>query len=125
MSYPIPAPRRPLDPRPKNPFRAGPPGPICASCAHRTCRAGRARTLPRLGGHRTEFVPEHRQAAQMQAHPSPTTTLNGHLRRSLDPNPHLMIFFGEATQSFWVASTSGMVEARTLDDLLTHLWTHH
>lgn len=107
MTYPIPAPRRPLDPRPKNPFRTNAPDPNCASCAHRTCRAGRARTLPRLGGHRTEFAPEHRQAARLQAR-----------------NPHLMIFFGEATQSFWVASTSGMVEARTFDDLLTHLWAH-
>ncbi|MGW8437526.1 hypothetical protein ACWGKS_20450 [Nocardiopsis sp. NPDC055879] len=93
MNHPIPAPRRPVDTRPTNStgttFTPTPPrptpttGPACATCTHRTCRTQRARTLPRLGGHRSEYAREHAQAAQIQAQ-----------------NSHLLIYFGEATQSF-------------------------
>ncbi|SIO90761.1 hypothetical protein BQ8420_28315 [Nocardiopsis sp. JB363] len=34
----------------------------------------------------------------------------------------LLVWWGEATQSFWVASATGMYEAKTYDDLLAHLW---
>lgn len=104
MTHPIPAPRRPVDFRP-NKSRSVSTGLVCADCAHRTCRAGRAKKLPRLGGHRSEFAYEHHQAAQLQA-----------------CHPRLLIYFGEATQSFWVASPSEMVEARSFDELLVHLW---
>lgn len=108
MSHPIPAPRRPQDLRSNSPYRPLPAsGPTCAFCTHRTCRAYRAQHLPRLGGHRTEFAREHRQAARLQAH-----------------HPRSIIWFGEATQSFWVASASGLVEAETIDAVLTYLWTH-
>lgn len=127
MSHPIPAPRRPVDTRPihaAHPLRSAgttrptgttftpaPPrpapttGPACASCVHRTCRTQRARTLPRLGGHRAEFALEHQQAVTLQAR-----------------HRGLLVWWGEATQSFWVASATGMYEAKTYDDLLAHLW---
>ncbi|WP_033304219.1 hypothetical protein [Nocardiopsis alkaliphila] len=114
MNHPIPAPRRPVDTRPAptgTVFTPAPPrpvvtsGPACVSCTHRTCRAQRARTLPRLGGHRAEFALEHHQAATLQAR-----------------HRGLITWFGEATQSFWVASATGMYEAKTYDDLLAHLW---
>lgn len=104
MTHPIPAPRRPVDFR-SNKSRSVSPGPVCADCAHRTCRAGRAQKLPRLGGHRSEFVHEHHQAAQLQA-----------------CHPRLLIYYGEATQSFWVASPAGLSEAGPFDELLVHLW---
>lgn len=117
MNHPIPAPRRPVDTHPTHPtgttFTPAPPrpapttGPACASCDHRVCRTQRARTLPRLGGHRSEFSLEHAQAAQVQAR-----------------NRHLLIYFGEATQSFWIATPSGLIEARDVDDLLLKLWPH-
>ncbi|MFE1078121.1 hypothetical protein ACFYOC_02215 [Nocardiopsis alba] len=105
MTHPIPAPRNPADHRPNfsTPSRAS--GPACASCAHRTCRTHRAQTLPRLGGHRAEFAHEHDQAARIQAH-----------------HPGVVVWFGEATQSFWVATSTGMMEAETLDHLLALLW---
>ena len=117
MNHPIPAPRRPVDTRPIHvtgtTFTPSPPrpapttGPVCASCDHRTCRSQRARTLPRLGGHRAEFALEHAQAAALQAR-----------------HPHLLVYFGEATQSFWIATPSGLVEARGVDELLLKLWPH-
>ncbi|WP_017603787.1 hypothetical protein [Nocardiopsis alkaliphila] len=117
MNHPIPAPRRPVDTRPAHltgtirtpaPPRPAPQsGPACASCAHHACRAQRARTLPRLGGHRAEFSREHHQAAQIQAR-----------------HPHLLVYFGEATQSFWIATPSGLIEARDVDELLLKLWPH-
>ena len=115
MNHPIPAPRRPVDTRPTHStgttFTPAPPrpapntGPACASCTHRSCRTQRARALPRLGGHRAEFALEHQQAAALQAR-----------------HRGLITWFGEATQSFWVASPTGMYEAKTYDDLLAHLW---
>lgn len=72
---------------------------------HSTCRTHRAQTLPRLGGHRSEFSAEHHKAALLQA-------------RYRGP----IIFFGESTQSYWVASAAGLAEARTWDGLLAHLW---
>ncbi|GAB3723326.1 hypothetical protein [Nocardiopsis nanhaiensis] len=108
MTHPIPVPRRPLGSRPVNPFRPpGVPGPACASCTHRTCRSCRAQNLPRLGGHRAEFALEHQKAAQIQAR-----------------YPRQIVWFGESTQSFWVASRGGLYEAKDWDDLLAHLWAH-
>ncbi|GAA1106427.1 hypothetical protein [Nocardiopsis metallicus] len=108
MSHPIPESRRPLDSRPNNPYRPpAVPGPACASCAHRTCRSCRAQTLPRLGGHRAEFALEHHKAARLQAR-----------------HPHQIVWFGESTQSFWVASRNCLYEAKDWDDLLAHLWAH-
>lgn len=117
MNHPIPAPRRPMDTRPARStgttFTPTPPcpapttGPACISCDHRSCRTQRARILPRLGGHRSEYAREHAQAAQIQAQ-----------------NSHLLIYFGESTQSFWIATTSGLVEARDVDELLLKLWPH-
>lgn len=106
MSHPIPSPRRPLDNRPALYFRSAPsPGPTCVMCTHHTCRVRRAEQLPRLGGHRAEFAAEHTRAAQVQAQ-----------------HRNYVIWFGEATQSFWVASTAGMAETKTLDELMAYLW---
>ena len=129
MNHPIPAPRRPLATRPSqaagtnhlvgtvqptgtvftsDPRRPAPAtGPACASCVHRTCRTQRAGALPRLGGHRAEFALEHQQAAALQAR-----------------HRHLLIWWGEATQSFWIATPSGLIEARDVDELLLKLWPH-
>lgn len=54
-----------------------------------------------LGGQKCEFAREHRIAAEIQA-----------------DNPHSVLWFGEATQSYWVASADGLQEARTLGGLL-------
>ena len=107
MSHPIPAPRRPVDTRSAASTRTATTSTpaACVSCTHPTCRTRRARTLPRLGGHRAEFALEHRQAAQVQAH-----------------NRHLLIYFGESTQSFWIATSHGLTEARDVDELLLKLW---
>ena len=117
MSHPIPAPRRPVDTRPIHAtgttFTPAPPrpapttGPACPTCDHPSCRDRRARALPRLGGHRAEYAREHAQAAQVQTR-----------------HRHLLIYFGEATQSFWIATPSGLVEARDVDELLLKLWPH-
>ncbi|GAA1459154.1 hypothetical protein NE857_29475 [Nocardiopsis exhalans] len=61
----------------------------------------RAVKLPMLGGQRCEFAKEHRIAAEIQA-----------------DNPQLVLWFGEATQSYWVASAEGLREAQTLGRLL-------
>ena len=114
MNNPIPAPRRPVDTRPTGTtFTPTPPrpalttGPACVSCDHRTCRSQRARSLPRLGGHRSEYAREHAQAAQLQSH-----------------YRHLIVYYGEATQSFWAATPTGLIEAFHIDALLLALWTH-
>lgn len=96
MTNPIPAPRRPQD-----------SGLTCASCAHRICRTTRAQGLPLLGGQRSEFAAEHQRANRLQA-----------------LHPRLIVWFGESTQSFWVASRTGLYEAKDWDDLLAHLWAH-
>ncbi|GHD15886.1 hypothetical protein GCM10007147_03780 [Nocardiopsis kunsanensis] len=105
--HPIPQPRtaQPAHaaPRPAQPGDL--PGTSCPTCAHSTCRTHRAQSLPRLGGHRAEFSTEHTRAAMLQAR-----------------HRGLIIFFGEATQSYWVASAAGLAEARTWDGLLAHLW---
>ena len=56
-----------------------------------------ARQLPRLGGHRAEFAHEHAQAAAVQV-------------RHRD----LTIWWGESTQSFWIAGPAGLVGFGTL-----------
>ncbi|MFL1446647.1 hypothetical protein, partial [Nocardiopsis protaetiae] len=104
MTHTIPRPRPPLEPLAKRP---GARGPHCPACEHPSCRRFRARDLPLLGGHRAEFLREHRHAATLQAR-----------------YPHLVIWFGEATGSYWVASAAGLTEVpdrATLTRLLAPL----
>ncbi|WP_047869854.1 hypothetical protein [Nocardiopsis sp. RV163] len=103
MQNPIPSPRRPDDfrPIPMLPRRTPLIGPTCPSCDHPSCRTRRAQRLPRLGGHRAEFAVEHARAAAVQAR-----------------NRHLVIWWGEATQSFWIATPAGLTEAADTDALL-------
>ncbi|WP_026127375.1 hypothetical protein [Nocardiopsis lucentensis] len=102
MTHPIPAHRPPSDqlcrpvPRPQPLL-----GPFCPSCVHRSCRERRAERLPRIGGHRAEFAREHLRAASVQAR-----------------YPHLVVWFGESTQSYWVAGSGGLTEAPNLGALL-------
>lgn len=106
MRNPIPSPRRPDDfrPFPMLPRRTPLIGPACPSCDHPSCRTRRAQRLPRLGGHRAEFAREHAQAAAAQA-----------------SNRHLVVWWGEATQSFWIATPAGLTEAADIDALLLAL----
>lgn len=108
MQNPIPSPRPSSDPR----YRTLPPrspliGPVCPACTHPSCRRRRAERLPRLGGHRAEYSRERAQAAHVQ-------------RRY----PHLIVYYGEVTQSFWTAGPAGLEEAHGLDTLLLKLWPH-
>ncbi|WP_435105225.1 hypothetical protein [Nocardiopsis synnemataformans] len=82
-------------------------GPACPVCDHPSCRVRRAQRLPRLGGHRSEFAREHTQAAEVQK-----------------CYRHLIIWWGESTQSFWAITPTGMVEAADVDALLLLLWSH-
>ncbi|WP_017588354.1 hypothetical protein [Nocardiopsis ganjiahuensis] len=126
MQHPIPRPRRsddlrPLPSRPRHNPLEGPACPPVAlhhpqrtpsaqpfpGCEHPSCRQRRAQNLPRLGGHRSEYAREHTQAAQLQAH-----------------YRHLIVYYGEATQSFWAATPTGMIEAPDVDTLLLALWTY-
>ncbi|MFC9086334.1 hypothetical protein [Nocardiopsis dassonvillei] len=109
MRNPIPSPRRPDDfrPFPMLPRRTPLIGPTCPSCDHPSCRTRRAQRLPRLGGHRAEFAREHAKAAAAQAR-----------------NRHLVIWWGEATQSFWIATPAGLTEAADIDALLLTLRPH-
>jgi hypothetical protein len=105
VTHPIPVPRPSSDPShrplPSLPRRHPLVGPFCPACEHPSCRRCRAARLPRLGGHRSEFVREHARAADLQHY-----------------NPHLLIWFGEQTLSHWVASHAGLTEARDSGDLL-------
>ncbi|WDZ92691.1 hypothetical protein PV789_09275 [Nocardiopsis sp. HUAS JQ3] len=113
MQNPIPSPRRSDDDRPIRPIHPVSPlprrtplvGPVCPVCEHPSCRVRRAQRLPRLGGHRAEFAPEHAQAAALQAR-----------------HRHLIIYFGESTQSFWAVTSTGLLEAPNVDALLLALW---
>lgn len=115
MTHPIPAPRPSsdsVDPSYRTPPRRGPlTGPHCTTCEHPSCRRRRAQHLPRLGGHLAEYRSEHVLAAAVQAR-----------------NPHLIIWYGERTGSYWVASSTGLAEvpdSETLDRLfpsLLELW---
>ncbi|GAB3751032.1 hypothetical protein GCM10027590_68970 [Nocardiopsis nanhaiensis] len=60
-----------------------------------------------MGGHRSEYADEHTQAARIQAR-----------------HPNLSIWWGEATQSFWIATPAGLEEAPDIDALLLLLWPH-
>ena len=126
MTHPIPAPRPSSDPlyrtRPGLPRRGPLIGPVCPpvalrhpqrtpsarfspGCTHPSCRRIRAERLPRLGGHLAEYRDEHAFAASVQAQ-----------------NRHLIIWYGEKTGSYWVASSTGLAEvpdAQTLTRLLT------
>ena len=109
MTHPIPAPRPARDPlyrtRPGLPRRGPLIGPVCPSCTHPSCRRIRAEELPILGGHKAEYRDEHAFAASVQAR-----------------NRHLIIWYGERTGSFWVASSTGLAEVpdgETLIRLLT------
>ena len=108
MQKPIPSPRPSSDPLYRTlPRRSPLIGPVCPACTHPSCRRRRAERLPRLGGHRTEYSREHAQAAQVQRQ-----------------YPRLLVYYGEATQSFWIAGPAGLEEAPDLDTLLLKLWPH-
>lgn len=109
MSNPIPRLRRSDDfrPLPTLPRRRPLVGPACPVCEHPSCRTRRAQRLPRLGGHRAEFAVEHARAAAVQAR-----------------HRGLVIWWGEATQSFWIATPAGLEEARDVDSLLLLLRPH-
>ncbi|MBB4933882.1 hypothetical protein F4561_004702 [Lipingzhangella halophila] len=77
----------------------------CPACAHPDCRTRRAARQPRLRGHTAEFVAEHRTAAAVQAR-----------------HPGVVVWFGEATQSYWAAAPAGLIEAPDIDTLLLGLW---
>ncbi|MFW6639925.1 hypothetical protein ACOALZ_07745 [Nocardiopsis algeriensis] len=108
MTHPIPAQRTSVDPRPEPallPWRQPLPGPVCVACDHPSCRRRRAQRLPRLGGHRAEYSREHTQAAALQRQ-----------------YRHLIVYYGEATQSFWAITPAGLVEGCDIDALLLALW---
>ncbi|WP_040699220.1 hypothetical protein [Nocardiopsis kunsanensis] len=108
MQNPIPSPRPSSDPLYRSlPHRPALVGPACTVCDHPSCRRRRAQRLPRLGGHRSEYSREHAQAAQVQRQ-----------------YRHLIIWWGENTQSFWVATPAGLEEAPDVDALLLKLWPH-
>ncbi|WP_370013129.1 hypothetical protein [Nocardiopsis sp. LDBS0036] len=96
---------RPIPPLPR---RTPLVGPVCPVCEHPSCRVRRAQRLPRLGGHRSEFSREHAQAAAVQAR-----------------HRHLIVYYGEATQSFWAVTPTGLLEAVSADALLLALWPHN
>ncbi|WP_344974316.1 hypothetical protein [Salinactinospora qingdaonensis] len=77
----------------------------CRACAHPPCRAQRAAGQSRQRGRTAEFAVEHHTVATLQAR-----------------YPHLVIWFGEATQSYWAATSTGLVEAANPDALLLTLW---
>lgn len=111
MTHLIPAPRPSSDPlhRPLPP-RGPLVGPACVSCSHPSCRRRRAQRLPRLGGHLAEYVREHALADSIQSR-----------------HPGLVVWFGEATLSYWVAGPNGLTEApdaRALTLLLRKLLVH-
>nr|WP_117198695.1 hypothetical protein [Nocardiopsis sp. TNDT3] len=114
MQNPIPSPRRsdgvrPMPrPIPSLPRRTPLVGPVCPHCEHPSCRVRRAQRLPRLGGHRSEFSREHAQAAAIQKR-----------------YRHLIVYYGEATQSFWAVTPAGLLEAANADALLLALWPHN
>ncbi|WP_028648231.1 hypothetical protein [Nocardiopsis sp. CNT312] len=108
MTHPIPAPRPASDRlyRTPPPLPRRPPlvGPFCPACTHPSCRRRRAQRLPLRGGHRDEYRREHAWAADLQAR-----------------NRHLVIWYGERTGSYWVASSTGLAEvpdAATLEWVL-------
>ncbi|MBR8740818.1 hypothetical protein DSY14_03600 [Nocardiopsis sp. MG754419] len=102
MTHPIPEPRRSAELVHRSPRRPlSPSGPFCAACGHRTCRSLRALRLPLIGGHRCEFAKEHLRAAAVQAR-----------------HPHFVIWFGESSQAYWIATAEGLSEARSVDELL-------
>lgn len=131
MTHPIPKPRPSSEPLhrsfPTLPQRGPLVGPFCppvtlhhpqrtpsaqssSGCTHTSCRRRRAQGLPRLGGHRAEYQREHALAATLQRH-----------------NPHLIVWFGESTGSYWVASSTGLAEVpdtATLDRLLAPELAH-
>ncbi|WP_150241181.1 hypothetical protein [Nocardiopsis quinghaiensis] len=104
MTHPIPDPRPSSDPLylnpPPLPRRRPLEGPFCPACEHPSCRRRRAARLPLLGGHRSEYSREHALAAAFQ-------------RR----NPCLVIWYGEKTGSYWVASSTGLAEASDIATL--------
>ncbi|WP_148046407.1 hypothetical protein [Halostreptopolyspora alba] len=77
----------------------------CSECAHPECRTRRAFHQPRLCGHTAEFAAEHRTAIAVQTR-----------------HPGVVIWFGEATQSYWAAAPGGLIEAADSDTLLLALW---
>lgn len=75
-------------------------GPVCLTCMHRSCRAHRAEAQPRQGGQRMEFASEHAEAKRVQA-----------------LNPGVLVWYGETTQSYWIATASGLSEVENIEAL--------
>lgn len=92
--------RAPSPARRTDDLAAHPYGPTCPACAHRSCRALRADHQPRRGGRRREFGAEHATADMLN------------LRRN-----DLIFWYGEATQTYWVATPTGLVEAQDAEEL--------
>lgn len=91
--------------------RTGPLHPFvdlaCPTCERSFCRDRSVQHFPCLGGHCSESSREHAQTVRVQA-----------LRR------RLLAYFGETTQSFWIATASRLVEAHDVDALLLRMWPH-
>lgn len=77
----------------------------CAACTHPPCRTLRAENQVRRCGRSAEFAAEHRNAVALQAR-----------------YRHRVIWFGEATQSYWAATSAGLIEGADVDALLLALW---
>ncbi|MFV2197430.1 hypothetical protein [Nocardiopsis sp. LOL_012] len=110
MTHPIPAPRKPADVRQIRLTQSAGPltEPACSACAHPSCRTRRAARQRLSGGRRAEFAREHTRAAAIQVR-----------------YPGCIVYFGEATQSYWAVTRSGLVEARHIDGLLLELWREY
>ncbi|MDT0300681.1 hypothetical protein [Streptomonospora wellingtoniae] len=96
---PVPPPREPADIADTPPTRRP-----CTDCAHPLCRTRRAGRQDRIYGRTPEFAREHRTAAALRAR-----------CRSA------VVWFGEATQSYWAATPGGLIEAPDADTLLLTL----
>jgi hypothetical protein len=111
MTHPIPAPRPSSDPMFRRlPRRRPLEGPYCPRCEHPSCRRLRAARQPRLGGQHAEYSREHARATALQTR-----------------HRHLVIWFGEQTLSYWVASSTGLAEvpdAEALERLLSRVPVH-
>lgn len=105
---PPPAPTRrpaPTPPPPRGPAEPAAVLSACATCTHPACRARRSASQPRMYGRTSEFTPEHRTAAAIQAR-----------------HPHAVVWFGESTQSYWSATPTALTEAPDPDTPLLNLW---
>ncbi|GAB3466238.1 hypothetical protein GCM10027570_55290 [Streptomonospora sediminis] len=77
----------------------------CPACAHPPCRTRRSAAQTSRYGRTAEFALEHRTAAAIQAQ-----------------HPNAVVWFGQATQSYWAATPTGFIEAPDADTLIRTLW---